>query len=341
MNQFNCRSSIFAPQIVVIMSDRLNIKLQELAGAEIGRVMFDEPLSRHNSWKIGGPADLFIEPDNPDQIAEVLRFVQGNEIPLVVIGQGTNLLFDDAGVRGIVLKVGEQLADMQISGNLIVAGGGAWVPQLARQSMQAGLCGLEHCIGIPGTVGGLVMMNGGSQRKGIGENVVSVTVVDKAGITKQLSQSECDFSYRHSALQGTGCVVTSVELNCPEGERKKIRREMLEDLRNRRRKFPRKQPNCGSVFLSTSAMHATVGPPGKVIEEAGLKGLRVGNAEISRQHANFIVNLGGASSMDILTLIKQVRQRVREKIGFELDCEVRYVQIDGKLVPAHIRADKV
>ena len=321
------------------MDNQLKIKLKELATKEIGRVVFDEPLSRHNSWKIGGPADLFIEPDNSDQIAEVLRFAHGNDIPLVVIGQGTNLLFDDAGVRGIVLKVGERLADLQISGNLIVAGGGAWVPQLARQSMQAGLSGLEHCIGIPGTLGGLVMMNGGSQRKGIGENVVSVTVVDKAGSLKQLSQSECAFSYRHSALQGTGCIVTGVELNCPHGNVKKIRQEMLADLRNRRQKFPRKQPNCGSVFLSTSAMHATVGPPGKVIEDAGLKGLRVGNAEVSQQHANFIVNLGGASSRDVLSLIKQVRQRVREQIGFELDCEVRYVSPQGKIIPAHIKAD--
>ena len=322
-----------------MMSDRFKLKLKELAAKELGRVVFDEPLSRHNSWKIGGSADLFVEPDNSDQIAEVLHFSQGNEIPLVVIGQGTNLLFDDAGVRGIVLKIGERLADMQISENLIVAGGGAWVPQLARQSMQAGLCGLEHCIGIPGTVGGLVMMNGGSQRKGIGENVVSVTVVDRDGIKKQLSQSECDFSYRQSALQGTGCVVTRVELNCPKGDRKKIRQEMLADLRTRRQKFPRKQPNCGSVFLSTTEMHATVGPPGKVIEDAGLKGLQVGKAEISRQHANFIVNLGGASSMDVLILIKQVRQRIREQIGFELDCEVRYVSPQGEIIPAHIRAD--
>ena len=321
------------------MSDQLKIKLKELTAKEMGRVVFDEPLSRHNSWKIGGPADLFIEPDNSSQIAEVVCFSQANKIPLVVIGQGTNLLFDDAGVRGIVLKVGERLADIQIAGNMIVAGGGAWVPQLARQSMRAGLTGLEHCIGIPGTLGGLVMMNGGSQRKGIGENVVKVTVVDKTGTIKQVLQSECDFSYRHSALQGTGCVVTCVELKCPNGDVKKIRQEMLADLRNRRQKFPRKQPNCGSVFLSTTKMHATVGPPGKVIENAGLKGLRVGNAEISRQHANFIVNLGEASSRDVLSLIARIRQTINNKIDFDLCCEVRYVSPQGKIIPAHIKAD--
>jgi len=318
------------------MTDQFKKKLEELAGKEIGRVTFDEPLSSHNSWKIGGLADLFIEPDNSSQIVEALSFVLANEIPLVVIGQGTNLLFDDAGVRGVVLKIGERMADLQISGNLIVAAGGVWVPQLARQSMRAGLAGLEHCIGIPGTVGGLVMMNGGSQRKGIGENVVNVTIVDRRGQLQQLTQAECDFSYRRSALQGTGCVVVNVEMHCPSGDIKKIRREMAADLRIRREKFPRKLPNCGSVFLSTTEMHTTVGPPGKVIEDAGLKGLRIGQAEISQQHANFIINLGGASSVDILMLITHIRQVVQENIGFDLGCEVRYVTPQGVIKPAHL-----
>jgi len=318
------------------MTDQLKLKLAQLADKEIGKVRFDELLSLHNSWKIGGIADLFVEPDNSEQIEEVLRFVRENEIPLVVIGQGTNLLFDDVGVRGVVLKIGARMANIQITGNTIVAGGGAWVPQLARSSMQAGLSGLEHCIGIPGTVGGLVMMNGGSQRRGIGENVVNVTIVNKTGAIQQLTQKECDFSYRQSALQGTGCVVVNVELNCPEGDIGKVRQEMIEDLRTRRYKFPRKQPNCGSVFLSSTEMHATVGPPGKIIEDAGLKGLRIGQAEVSQQHANFIINLGGAKSADVLLLIARIRQAVREKVGFELGCEVRYVSPQGVIKPAHL-----
>ena len=323
------------------MIDQFKKKLEELAGKEVGKVTFNEPLFGHNSWKIGGLADLFVEPDNPSQIAEVLCFTHENEIPLVVIGQGTNLLFDDAGVRGVVLKIGERMADLQISGGSIVAGGGVWMPQLARQSMRAGLAGLEHCIGIPGTLGGLVMMNGGSQRKGIGENVVKVTVVDKTGQLQQLTQAECVFSYRRSALQGTGCVVVSVELNCPAGDVNIIRREMAADLRTRRNKFPRKQPNCGSVFLSSTEMHTSVGPPGKIIEDTGLKGLRVGQAEVSQQHANFIVNLGGASSGDVLSLIARIRQKVRERIGFDLCCEVRYVSPQGEILPAHLKADKL
>lgn len=313
----------------------------QLAQQDVGLVRTDQPLSQHNSWRIGGFADLLVEPTTAGQIVTLYRFVREQNLPLVVIGQGTNLLFDDAGVRGLVLKIGEQMADIRISGQRIYAGGGAWVPQLARMSMRAGLTGLEHIIGIPGTVGGLVMMNGGSQRKGIGENIVQVTVVDADGEIRKVSQADCAFSYRHSALQGTGCVVVEAEFECPKGDRQRVRCEMIDDLRTRRQKFPRKQPNCGSVFLSTAEMHNSVGPPGKIIEDAGLKGARIGQAEVSRQHANFIVNLGGASSADVLQLITKVRKTVQQRIGFDLKCEVRYVSPGGELMPAHIAAERL
>ncbi len=210
------------------------------------------------------------------------------------------------------------------------------MPGLARKAMLAGLAGLEHIIGIPGTIGGLVLMNGGSQRRGIGDNVSRVWVVNRDGELVELSRVDCNFSYRRSALQGTGAVVVKVELACDREKPAVIRRAMLKDLRERRSKFPRKEPNCGSVFLSTSEMHASVGPPGKIIEDAGLKGTRLGNAEVSRQHANFIVNLGGASSRDILGLVAHIRQVIAKRIHFELCCEVRYVSTTGKIMPAHL-----
>lgn len=322
---------------------RLNLlhtsALRQLAADISGVAHFNTMLAEHNSWHIGGPADLLIEAESPQQVATVVRFARTKQIPLVVIGQGTNLLFDDAGVRGIVLKIGAQMAQITINGQQIIAEGGVWVPQLARLTMRAGLSGLEHCVGIPGTVGGLVIMNGGSQRKGIGENIKKVWVVTADGEEQVLSHVDCAFSYRKSALQGTGAVVVKAELECPIGDIREIRREMVSDLRERRQKFPRKQPNCGSVFLSTSEMHASVGPPGKVIEDAGLKGTRIGAAEISRQHANFIVNLGGASSADVLALIKLIREKIRSDIGFDLDCEVRYVSPDGQISPAHKQAE--
>ena len=310
--------------------------LLQLAELEIGERFQDEPLAAHNSWQIGGPADLLIEPATIGQVATVVSFARGHGLPLLVIGQGTNLLFDDAGLRGVVLKLGDNLSRVEISGNRIIAEAGAWVPGLARRAMQAGLAGLEHIIGIPGTFGGLVLMNGGSQRRGIGENVRRVWVVDREDRVRTLTRDDCHFSYRHSALQETGAVVVKAELECEHSEPQLIRRAMLEDLRERRRKFPRKLPNCGSVFLSTSAMHASVGPPGKIIEEAGLKGTRIGQAEVSPQHANFIVNLGGATSRDVLSLIAHIRRVVFERIGFELCCEVRYVNTTGELVPAHL-----
>jgi len=316
-----------------------NEAVSDLAAMTIGHLQFDEPLAAHASWKIGGPADALVEPDSPEQVAAVVRFARERGIPLVVIGQGTNLLFDDAGVRGIVLKIGGRMARLLIDGERIVADGGVWVPQLAREAMRAGLAGLEHCIGIPGTLGGLVIMNGGSRRRGIGENVRRVWVIDATGDEKVLAHADCAFSYRHSALQGSGAVVVRVELACPRGELSEIRRDMVCDLRERRHKFPRKLPNCGSVFLSTAEMHASVGPPGKIIEESGLKGVRIGGAEVSRQHANFIINRGDASSRDVLALIARIRAAVRERIGFVLDCEVRYVAPDGRVFPAHLAAD--
>ncbi len=313
--------------------------LDDLAALDVGDVSFTESLANHSSWQIGGVADLFVEPATVAQVATVVTYTQQFSIPLVVIGQGTNLLFADAGLRGVVMKIGAKMASVEISGNNIQASAGIWVPQLAQLAQRAGLAGLEHCIGIPGTIGGLVLMNGGSQRKGIGENIVTVTVVTTAGEVQRLSCKECHFGYRRSALQGSGAVIVGVELSCPNGEKRQIRREMITDLKTRRGKFPRKLPNCGSVFLSTAAMHASVGPPGKIIEEAGMKGLRIGAAEVSTMHANFIVNLGGAKALDVLQIIRQVRQEIHNRIQFELDCEVRYVGVTGDIVPAHIAAD--
>jgi len=323
------------------MTEALKHQLNCLAEKDIGLVKFSEPLSRHSSWKIGGPADLFIEPDNPVQITTVLKFLNTVSIPYLVIGQGTNLLFNDQGIRGVVMKIGERMAGVNISGRSVSAEGGIWVPKLSRMTMRAGLSGLEHCIGIPGTLGGLVMMNGGSQRRGIGENITSVTVVNRLGQMETLDHDACRFSYRHSALQECGSIVVRAELTCQQSNTADIRRTMLADLRSRRQKFPRKQPNCGSVFLSTEEMYKTVGPPGKIIEQAGLKGMRIGQAEVSRQHANFIINRGGALASDVLKLIRHIRKEIRRKIGFELDCEVRYVNGKGEVTAAHLYAEDI
>lgn len=313
-------------------------RLVELSQLDVGHCTFAAPLADYCTWRIGGPADLLVEPQRIDQIQRLCRFADCYDLPFVVIGQGSNLLFSDAGVRGIVLRLGPALSRLKIEGTRIEAEGGLWVPGLARRAQQAGLAGLEHIVGIPGTIGGLVLMNGGSHRQCIGDLVEHVTFVRRDGEIQELSAAECDFSYRHTALQGRGGVVVAVVLSCLRRESREIRREMLADLRERRRKFPLRLPNCGSVFLSTSAMHASVGPPGRIVEERGLKGLRIGGAEVSSRHANFIVNRGDATAADVLNLIAVIREKVRSAIGFELDCEVRYVTPEGEIVPAHLAA---
>jgi len=310
-----------------------SVLLAELSRADVGRSRLGALLAELTTWRVGGPADLLIEPETVAQVGRVCAFADCHGIPLVTIGQGSNLLFDDAGLRGIVLKVGSRLGRVEVDGQRIRAEGGAWVPGLARRAMRAGLTGLEHIVGIPGTIGGLVLMNGGSRQRGVGENVERVELVDPGGRRRVMSREECRFAYRHSALQGLG-VVVGVELLCARGETQQIRRAMLADLRERRGKFPRKEPNCGSVFLSSPEMHATVGPPGRIIENAGLKGLRIGDAEVSQQHANFIVNRGRATSAQILELIVNIRQVVAQSIGFDLRCEVRYVTPLGQIMPA-------
>ena len=308
--------------------------LKRLAALDVGRCTFAASLAEHGTWRIGGPADLLVEPESVAQIQAVVYFARTRGIPLLVIGQGSNLLFADAGLRGIVLKLGSAFANIAISGNTITAAAGAWVPGIARRAQQAGLAGLEHTIGIPGTLGGLVVMNGGSQRQGIGDNVRRLWTVGEKGKLTELTKEECRFGYRSSALQESGVVVVKVELVCPVGDPRVIRHAMLADLRERRRKFPRKEPNCGSVFLSTAQMHTSVGPPGKIIEEAGLKGTRCGGAEVSHRHANFIVNTGGASAADVLALIDRIRHTVHRRIGFTLACEVRYVDEQAVIRPA-------
>lgn len=316
-----------------------NQVLSRLEKAKAGAFHRNEPLRRYSSWHIGGPADILIEPRDEAGLKKIIRITTDYGLPVVIIGCGTNLLFDDAGVRGVVVKIGERMSGISISGTHIRAGAGAWMPRLAQAAGRAGLTGLEHTIGIPGTVGGLVVMNGGSLHKSIGENVRRLTVMDREGRSYRFSHQDCHFAYRSSLMRKEGLIVTEVELECKRGEKSVIRREMLEILRERNRKFPRKTPNCGSVFLSGPELYERFGPPGKIIEETGLKGLSVGDAQVSGKHANFIINRGRATSDEVLELIRQVREAVYRRIGVRLECEVRYVSPDGSIIPAHLVKD--
>lgn len=306
-----------------------------------GCVSTNFPLSQITRWKIGGPAKALVEPETAEQAAAIMRLMRGRPEPLFIMGDASNVLFDDQGFDGVVLRIARKMSQMRISGTMAWAQAGLWVPQFARRVGQAGLSGIEHTIGIPGTLGGLVLMNGGSQRKGVGLNIANVLCADENGELLTLTKEQCGFAYRTSTLQQMRAVVLEATLEFERGDVSDIRREMVRIMVDRRAKFPKNLPNCGSTFLSDPAMYATVGPPGRAIEQAGLKGLRSGQAQISPLHGNFIVNNGGATSADVLSLIAIIRTTVFNRTGYLMDCEVRHVMPNGQVRPAHERADEM
>lgn len=300
-------------------------------------VAADVPLATLGRWRIGGPADVVVTPRSTPALALTLQVVTDTGVPYVVIGDGSNLLFDDRGFRGVVIRVGRAFGGFRLGEDGVVdAGAGLWVPSFVRRVIAAGLSGAVHAIGIPGTLGGLVTMNGGSQRRGIGEHVIHADALDRRGAPHRLDREALGFAYRTSRLQAGDLIVTGVRLRFERGDRHAMRREAIGVLAARRAKFPKVRANCGSVFVSDPKLYDLIGPPGLAIERAGLKGHAIGDAQLSPEHANFIVNNGRARAGDVLALIALARARVAELSGVEMDAEVRHLAPDGTVRPAHL-----
>lgn len=296
-------------------------------------VLRDVPLARISRWQIGGPADIILRPGHVDELSRLRKWMSERGLPHVVIGATTNLLFADQGLTVPCVQIGPRLGRLSLENKTVNVEAGVWVPSFARRVMQAGLTGAEHVSGIPGTLGGLICMNGGSQRRGIGDNIVSVISVDARGDLVARKTSDCGFAYRRSIFQDNDEIVVQATLHFPEHDNPPaIRTRMLAILRERRRKFPQKLPNCGSVFVSDPAMYAEYGPPGAIIERLGMKGLTVGGAQISPMHANFIVNTGSATARDVLQLVAHVRDTVRERTGYAMRAEGKFVRSDGRIL---------
>ncbi|MFC0632478.1 UDP-N-acetylmuramate dehydrogenase [Brevundimonas balnearis] len=306
--------------------------LMRLSG---GAVTADADLRQYGRWRTGGRAWLVVEPSSAEGVRATLSYLADTDLPRLVIGDGSNVLFDDQGFDGVLVRIGPSLSALRFNGLEVTAEAGIWVPRFVRLLGQRGLKGLEHAIGIPGTLGGLVMMNGGSRRQGVGSSTVNVRGCDMRGAPFTRSRAECAFRYRGSTLQDDGLIVLETDFRFEAAERGALRREMISIMGERRRKFPKAQPNCGSVFLSDPRMYEVIGPPGAAIERAGLKGRRIGGAQSSPLHANFIVNLGDARSDDILSLIHLIRTTVHDQTGFWMDAEVRHIAPDGRVRPAH------
>lgn len=294
----------------------LRQRLQEEKFAS-ARIFTDEPMSKHTSFRIGGPADLLVIPGTVEEVREILVAAKAEKVPLTVIGNGSNILVRDGGIRGLVLQLGNGLKDFLLEGNIIKAGAGLPLALVAQKARNAGLTGLEFAAGIPGSLGGAVYMNAGAYDGEMSKVVESVTVLDTAGNVQMLGNAELDFSYRHSALQQKSLLVTEVTLRLEKGNVADIEAKMADFTARRIVKQPLELPSAGSTFKRPPGNFA-----GTLIEQAGLKGYSVGGAQVSPKHAGFVVNIGGAKARDVLQLIADVQKTVQEKFGVRLEPEV-------------------
>lgn len=288
------------------------------------RALRDEPLSRHTSFRVGGPADIYVRPDTVDDLRFVLRTARECGLPVLPLGAGSNIVVRDGGVRGVVIRMMKNFDAVTVLGEgRVRARAGVTAAGLAFRMAEFGLSGIEFAVGIPGTVGGGVITNAGAHGGDWGSRIESIEGITAAGEPAHLSHAELDFRYRHSAVPA-GFVVTEATLRLDAGDAERILATTRGYLEDRRAKQPLNYPNAGCFFKNPPGAHA-----GRLIEEAGLKGFRVGDLEVSQKHANFIVNLGGGTARDALALVEEIRERVHRAHGLWVETEVMIVGEDA------------
>jgi len=287
------------------------------------QLLLDEPMSRQTSFEIGGPADCLIFPRDLEEVQQVVALVNEYSLPLTVLGNGSNLLVRDGGIRGVVLKFNGPMSDLRLEGNHIIAGAGAHMKDVSEFAAANGLAGLEYACGIPGSIGGAIFMNAGAY-DGETKNVAyGVRAVTRQGEIRDYSKDELNLGYRHSVFQGNGELICEVELSLEPGNEADIRAKMADFTQRRESKQPLEMPSAGSTFKRPEGYFA-----GTLIDQTGLKGLKVGGAQVSTKHAGFVVNAGGATAADVQNLIKEVQRRVFEAHGVKLYPEVRMIGED-------------
>ncbi len=299
--------------------ERLARRLErELPGLELRR---GEPMSRHTTFRVGGPAELMALPEDEGQLCAAARLAAEEGVLPLPVGNGSNLLVDDAGLDGFVLKTVPKVGTITGAGNTLTAGAGATLAQLAVEAANRGLAGLEFAHGIPGSLGGAVVMNAGAYGGELCQVISQVRALDSRGQVRELAGDACDFSYRHSRFSAGGWLILSATVELAPGDPAAIRGRMEELMARRKAKQPLEYPSAGSTFKRPEGHFAAA-----LIEGCGLKGLTVGGAQVSEKHAGFVINIGSATCRDILDLMDQVRERVFRETGVELEPEVKYVR---------------
>jgi UDP-N-acetylmuramate dehydrogenase len=278
----------------------------------------NEPMSRHTSLAIGGPADFFADVLTREELIAIRKVINRHHLPVFFVGAGSNLLVSDKGIRGLVIHLQGGLRQAVFDGTLVRAGAGAWLPTLARQCAERGLAGLESLVGVPGTVGGGVVMNAGTREGVVGDRVESVEVIDETAHVRLLTGKDLEFAYRHSNLEGQW--VVSAGLRLKPSEKANIIKRIDELLRYRAETQPLGTSNCGSVFKNPEGFAAA-----QLVDQAGFKGVRCGGAQVSERHANFIINEDNAAARDVRLLMQQIQDKVFEKFSVRLQPEIKIV----------------
>lgn len=284
-------------------------------------ISLSEPMSRHTTFRIGGEADCFVELENTEQLVNIQRYLRMVEQPCLVIGNGSNLLVSDRGYAGVVLQVGSRMQEIRLEGDRMIVQAGALMSKVAAVACEHGLTGFEFASGIPGTLGGGVIMNAGAYGGEISQVVTQVKVVDREGNELELDNATMEFGYRTSAIKNQPFTVVEVTLQLAQGEQEAIRGRMDELAAKRRQKQPLEYPSAGSTFKRPEGYYA-----GELIMKSGLRGYQIGGARVSDKHCGFIINTGKATCEDVLDLIAHVQERVKDCYGVDLETEVIYIQ---------------
>ena len=277
----------------------------------------EEPMSKHTTFRIGGNADCLLQIENAEQLSKVKKYLKTLEIPYFVIGNGSNLLVSDEGYRGVILVVSEQMSDVKVEGNRIIAQAGALMSKIARVALEHGLTGFEFASGIPGTIGGGVVMNAGAYDGELKQVVSLVKVVGEDGECRELDNETMEFGYRTSAIKHTGFTAVEVQIDLQPGDKDAIKARMDELTAKRREKQPLEYPSAGSTFKRPQGHFE-----GALIMNAGLRGYQVGDAQVSEKHCGFVINKGNATAADVLNLMAHVQKEVKEQFDVELEPEV-------------------
>lgn len=300
------------------MREEIKKKFSELLGKE--RVLLEEPMNRHTTFRIGGPAEVFLMPESYEQLREALLLCKKENLPFFILGNGSNLLVSDRGYRGVIIQMDRNMGAVCLEGNEICACAGALLSSIAAAARKASLTGFEFAGGIPGTLGGAVMMNAGAYGGEIKDVLKQVTIMTREGEIRTLPVEELEMGYRTSIIKKAGYIVLEAVISLEKGREEEIMAKTRELAEKRSEKQPLEYPSAGSTFKRPEGYFA-----GKLIMDSGLKGYRVGGAQVSEKHCGFVINTGGATAEDVKQLMDHVTRTVKEKFGVTLEPEVRFL----------------